>query len=57
MVELFDITNLDNKSKILLLEKLGYSSDGLFVLDKWGNKFFDRYIEQPIKIDNMLIYK
>lgn len=42
-------------SKIALLKELGYGSDGEYVLDSEGNKVLDRYIQIPIKVDNMVI--
>ena len=42
-------------SKIALLKELGYDSDGEYVLDSEGNKVLDRYIQIPIKVDNMVI--
>ena len=42
-------------SKIALLRGLGFDSDGEYVLDSEGNKVIDRYIEVPIKVENMVI--
>ena len=42
--------------KIILLRELGYDSDGTFVLDKNGEKRLDKYIEEPVRIDNMAIF-
>jgi len=42
-------------SKIALLRELGFDSDGEYVLDSEGNKVIDRYIEIPIKVENMVI--
>jgi hypothetical protein len=41
--------------KILLLQELGFSSDGTFVLDKTGERMLDRYTTEPVRIDNMAI--
>ena len=35
--------------------ELGYNSDGEFVLNLDGTKVMDRYLEVPVKIDNMVI--
>ena len=43
------------KSKILLVEQLGYTSNGEFIFDDQGNKVIDRYIEIPVRLDNMVI--
>jgi hypothetical protein len=55
-MELKSIGDFSKESKILLLSELGYDSDGMFVLDSSGRKVLDRYIEKPIKIDNMVIF-
>ena len=54
-MELISLKQISENSKILLLKELGYSSDGEFVLDSKGNKLLDRYLEIPIKINNMVI--
>ena len=41
--------------KILLLEELGFGSDGTYVLNKNGEQVLDKYIGEPIKIDSMAI--
>jgi hypothetical protein len=55
MTELIQLKNVDYDSKILLLKELGYSSDGKNIYYKNGKKVVDKYIEQPVQIDNMLI--
>jgi len=56
MTELISIKNMPKDLKILLLKKLGYRSDGIFVLNEKGEKCLDRYIKEPIRIDNMAIF-
>jgi len=56
MTELIPIKNMPKKLKIMLLNQLGYSSDGTFILNKNGEKYLDKYIDKPIKIDNMAIF-
>lgn len=56
MTELISIKEMSLEMKILLLRELGYSSDEKFVLDSNGNRHIDKYIEEPVKIDNMLIF-
>lgn len=56
MTEILSIKSMPREYKILLLKKLGYNSDETFVLDKDGNKFLDKYTEEPIRIDNMAIF-
>ncbi len=41
--------------KILLLQELGFGSDGTFVLDKNGEQVLDKYTDEPVRIDNMAI--
>lgn len=55
MVELLSLKELSRSDKIILVQELGFKSDGNFVLDNSGEKVLDRYIEKPVKIDNMLI--
>jgi len=54
-MELLSLKNVSKESKTLLLRELGYGSDDIFVLDEQGQKVKDRYIDQEIKIDNMVI--
>jgi len=54
-MEFVSLKQVSPQSKILLLKELGYDSDGEFVLHKNGNKILDRYLEIPIKIENMVI--
>jgi len=54
MPELISLKNMPRNVKIELLKRLGYDSDGVFVL-KDGERHLDRYIKEPVRIDNMLI--
>ena len=54
-MELISLKQMSENSKILLLKELGYGSDGEFVLDSKGNKLLDRYLEIPVRINNMVI--
>ena len=54
-MEFISLKNVSVESKILLLKEIGYNSDGEFVLDAQGNKVIDKYIEIPVKINNMAI--
>lgn len=54
-METISLKNVDLDSKIALLKGLGLSSDGEYVLDLDGNKILDRYIDIPIKVENMVI--
>ena len=54
-MEFISLKNVSKNSKILILKELGYSNDGEFVLDKEGKRLLDRYLDIPIKIENMVI--
>jgi len=56
MTKLISIKDMPTDLKIILLRELGYDSDGTFVLDKNGEKRLDKYIEEPVRIDNMAIF-
>ncbi|MBS3157313.1 hypothetical protein J4442_04060 [Candidatus Woesearchaeota archaeon] len=55
-MEQISLKKLSKESKIALLNGLGYESDGNFVLDKSQNKIIDKYIEEPVRLDNMIIF-
>lgn len=54
-MERISLKDISKESKIRLLKELGYDSDGEYVLDNSGNKVIDKYIDVPIKVENMLI--
>ena len=54
-MELISLKQVSPESKILLLKELGYGSDGEFVLNSQGKKILERYLEIPIRIENMVI--
>ena len=54
-MELVSLKNVSLNSKIMLLRSLGYDSDGEYVLDLQGKKVLDKYMEIPVRIDNMVI--
>ncbi|MEK6913747.1 MAG: hypothetical protein AABW47_03695 [Nanoarchaeota archaeon] len=54
-MELVSLKNVSLNSKLLLLKELGYGFDGEFVLNGEGKKVIDRYLDVPIKINNMVI--
>ena len=56
MPELVSIETMPIEAKIHLLKELDYDSDGVFVLEKNGKKHLDRYTQQPIRLDNMVIF-
>lgn len=55
MKEKILLQNLTDEERVQLLRELDYDSDGTFVLDKEGKIVIDKYIDQPVKVDNMLI--
>ncbi|MFH1585167.1 MAG: hypothetical protein ABIB79_00185 [archaeon] len=55
-MELISLKEVSVKSKIALLKELGFDSDGEYVLDSDGNKVLDKYIEIPVKVNNMAIF-
>jgi hypothetical protein len=55
VTEIISLGDMPNRFKIMLLKELGYDSDGIFVLDKRGQKYLDKYTNEPIKIGNMAI--
>ncbi len=55
MLELVPIKDMPKKLKIRLLQELGYDSDGKFVYGSNGKKVFDKYIGEPVGINNMII--
>ena len=55
-MELISLKQISSESKIQLLKELGYCSDGEYVLDSKGSKVLDRYIEIPVKVNNMAIF-
>ncbi len=55
-MELISLNGVSLQSKLLLLQELGYSSDGAFVLDSFGKKVYDRYVEIPVRVENMIIF-
>ncbi len=55
-MEFVSIKDLSKEIKINLLKKLGYNSDGIFVLDTKGNRVKDKYIGINVELSNMLIF-
>lgn len=56
MTKLIPIKYMPKPLKIMLLNQLGYNSDGTFVLNEKGEKYLDRYTNEPIKIGNLAIF-
>ena len=54
-METISLKEISANSKIALLRELGFDSDGEYVLDLQGNKVIDRYVDIPVKVENMVI--
>lgn len=54
-MDIVSLKEVSKESKILLLKELGYQSDGEFVLSNAGQKVIDKYVEIPVKLNNMAI--
>jgi hypothetical protein len=55
-MEQISLKEISINSKIALLRELGYDSDGEYVLNSKGEKVLDKYIDIPVKMDNMVIF-
>lgn len=53
--EIVFLKQLSFDQKILLLQGLGYQTDGKLILDKFGEIVTDRYIGIPVQLNNMVI--
>lgn len=53
--KLVSIRDMPKQMKIDLLKGLGYDSDGEYVLEDDGKKYLDKYLDEPIKLEDMLI--
>ena len=54
-MEVISIKNMPKEAKVQLLKRLGYDSDGEYVLDSERNKVRDKYIGIEVLLSNMLI--
>ena len=54
-MELLSLKDLPREIITGVLKELGYGSDGTFVMGKNGQKLIDPYIEEPVKVDNILL--
>ncbi len=55
-MELVSLKDLKKEEKEVLVEELGYKTDGTYVLDKNSNRVLDKYLQIPIKLEKMLIF-
>ena len=56
MAEVLSIKNMPLDFKIMLVQELGFTSDGTYVLDKKGEIVLDKYTEDPVRLENMAIF-
>lgn len=57
MTEIVSIKDMSNECRIMLLNELGYDSDGRFVTEKSGKMVLDRYTGELILINNLAIFQ
>jgi len=54
-MELISLKNVPTDAKVALLKELGYGADSVYVLDNHGQPLKDKYIDVPVRLENMLI--
>ena len=54
-MDLISMKDLPREVAQAILKELGYGSDGIFIVNKDGEPVLDRYTQEPVKLDNMLI--
>ena len=54
-MELISLSNVSQKSKVGLLNGLGYSVKGNYIFDSVGNKVKDKYMDIFVRVDKMMI--
>jgi len=54
-MELISLKDMPNDAKVALLKELGYGADDVYVLDGQGMPIKDKYIDAPVRLENMLI--
>ena len=54
-LENFSLSKLSADEKKLLLQEMGYDTDGNYVLNDQEEQIFDKYISLPIRLDNMVV--
>jgi hypothetical protein len=55
-LELITLKDMSREFKVLLLKELGLGVDGDGYVTKEGHRVLDKYIEQPVRLDNMAIF-
>lgn len=54
-MEMLSLKKEPTALKIAILRKMSYSSDGTFIFDSDGKMVIDPYIDEAVRIDNMVI--
>ncbi len=54
-METISLKEIPLSAKLVLLKELGYGSDGEYVLEKSGEYIMDKYLDIPVRINNMMI--
>jgi len=55
-MELISLKDMPFEAKEMLLKEIGYTTDGIYVLNNTGQRVKDRYTDDTIRLDNMLIF-
>lgn len=53
--EVISLKQFTSSQKIMLIQGLGYQTDGKFVLDKRGEIVKDKYLGVSVRMENMVI--
>ena len=54
-MELLSLKNESIALKLAILRRMGYTSDGTFIFDSNGKKVVDPYIDEAVRVENMVI--
>ncbi len=54
-MELLSLKNESIALKLAILRRMGYTSDGTFIFDSNGKMVVDPYIDEAVKVENMVI--
>lgn len=55
-MEELSLRDAPREFKIALVRKLGYDTDGEWVLKPDGEKYLDQYADKPIRLDRMVVF-
>lgn len=54
-MELLSLKNESIALKLAILRRMGYTSDGTFIFDSNGKMVVDPYIDEAVRVENMVI--